>query len=50
MKYLLDTSVWLWSLGPVERINRKGRELLADGRQEIYLSAASSEPGTCGKD
>ena len=42
MKFLLDTSVWLWSLGPVEKINRKGRELLADGRQEIYLSAASS--------
>lgn len=42
MKCLLDTSVWLWSVGPVERINRKARELLADGKQEIYLSAASA--------
>jgi len=41
MKYLLDTSVWLWSVGPLERLNREGRELLADGKQEIYLSAAS---------
>lgn len=42
MKYLLDTSVWLWSVGPVERLNRRSRDLLADGRQEIYFSAASS--------
>jgi PIN domain nuclease of toxin-antitoxin system len=42
MKYLLDTSIWLWSLGTVERINRRGRELLADGKQELYFSAASS--------
>jgi len=41
MKYLLDTAVWLWSVGPVERLNREGRELLADSKQEIYLSAAS---------
>ncbi len=42
MKYLLDTSIWLWSVGSVEKINRAGRELLADGKQEFYLSAASS--------
>jgi len=42
MKYLLDTSIWLWSVGSVEKINRVGRELLADGKQEFYLSAASS--------
>ena len=42
MKYLLDTSVWLWSVGPVERMNPKSRDLLADGKQEIYFSAASS--------
>jgi PIN domain nuclease of toxin-antitoxin system len=42
MRYLLDTSIWLWSVGSVERINRVGRELLADGKQEFYLSAASS--------
>jgi PIN domain nuclease of toxin-antitoxin system len=42
MKYLLDTAVWLWSIGPVERLNRKGRELLADGEEEIYFSAVSA--------
>lgn len=42
MKYLLDTSVWLWSLTASERISKKGRRLLASGRAELYLSAASS--------
>jgi len=42
MKYLLDTSVWLWSLTASERINKKARQLLASGREELYLSAASS--------
>ncbi len=42
MKYLLDTSVWLWSLTASERISKKGRALLASGREELYLSAASS--------
>ncbi|MFZ0523746.1 MAG: type II toxin-antitoxin system VapC family toxin [Candidatus Acidiferrales bacterium] len=41
MKYLLDTSVWLWSVGSVNRINKRGRELLADGKQELYFSTAS---------
>jgi PIN domain nuclease of toxin-antitoxin system len=42
MKYLLDTSVWLWSLTASERLNKKARQLLASGREELYLSAASS--------
>ena len=42
MKYLLDTSVWLWSVGPTERLNKKARELLADGQHELYLSVAST--------
>jgi PIN domain nuclease of toxin-antitoxin system len=42
MKYLLDTSIWLWSVGPTHRISQKGRDLLADGKQELYLSAASA--------
>jgi PIN domain nuclease of toxin-antitoxin system len=42
MKYLLDTSVWLWSVGPVVRIDERGRDLLADGKQELYFSAASA--------
>jgi len=42
MKYLLDTAVWLWSLAEPERIEPKARQLLAEGREELYLSAASS--------
>jgi PIN domain nuclease of toxin-antitoxin system len=42
VKYLLDTGIWLWSIGNVERIAPKGREVLTNGQEEIYLSAASS--------
>ncbi len=42
MKYLLDTMVWLWSVGPTEKIGNAGLEILRNGREEIYLSAASS--------
>ena len=41
MKYLLDTVVWLWSVGETERIGRDGLDVLANGRSEVYLSAAS---------
>jgi PIN domain nuclease of toxin-antitoxin system len=42
MKYLLDTMVWLWSIGPVERIGAAGLHVLEDGESEIYLSVVSS--------
>jgi PIN domain nuclease of toxin-antitoxin system len=42
VKYLLDTAVWLWSTNEVDRIGDAGREILTDGRQEIYLSAATA--------
>lgn len=42
MTYLLDTGVWLWSLSEPERISRRAREVLADPRQPIFLSAATS--------
>jgi PIN domain nuclease of toxin-antitoxin system len=42
VKYLLYTAVWLWSTNEVDRIGDAGREILADGRQEIYLSAATA--------
>jgi PIN domain nuclease of toxin-antitoxin system len=42
MRYLLDTMVWLWSVGPTEKIGDAGLEILRNGREEIYLSAASS--------
>ena len=41
MKYLLDTAVWLWSTDAVEKIGDAGREILGNGREEIYLSAAT---------
>jgi PIN domain nuclease of toxin-antitoxin system len=42
MKYLLDTMVWLWSVGTSEKIGPAGLKILNDGSEEIYLSAASS--------
>jgi PIN domain nuclease of toxin-antitoxin system len=42
MKYLLDTMVWLWSVGPTDKIGSAGLEILTNGEEEIYLSAASS--------
>jgi PIN domain nuclease of toxin-antitoxin system len=42
MKYLLDTMVWLWSVGSVEKIGAAGQQILEDGDAEIYLSAVSS--------
>jgi|SRR5271166_5979306 len=41
MKYLLDTMVWLWSVGPTEIISKAGLQILTNGEEEIYLSAAS---------
>jgi PIN domain nuclease of toxin-antitoxin system len=42
MKYLLDGMTWLWSIGPVEKINSAAREILENGREEIYFSAATA--------
>ncbi|HEV3039342.1 MAG TPA: type II toxin-antitoxin system VapC family toxin [Candidatus Angelobacter sp.] len=42
MKYLLDTGVFIWSIGPKEKLNQEAHELLANGSEEIYFSAASS--------
>lgn len=42
MKYLLDGVVWLWSIGPVERISKEALELLSAGSEEIYFSAATA--------
>ncbi len=42
MKYLLDTMVWLWSVGPTEKIGKMGLAILANGETETYLSAVSS--------
>ena len=42
MKYLLDTSVFLWSLGAEHKLNSKAKDLLASSATELHLSAASS--------
>lgn len=42
MKYLLDTSVFLWSLGAEHKLNRTAKRLLSSSAPELYLSAASS--------
>jgi PIN domain nuclease of toxin-antitoxin system len=42
MKYLLDTVIWLWSIGSVEKMNEACREILENGREEIYFSAAAA--------
>lgn len=41
MRFLLDTSVWLWSVGQPERLNQATSDLLLDPRHELYFSAAS---------
>jgi PIN domain nuclease of toxin-antitoxin system len=38
---LLDTGVWLWSIGQVARLNQAARETLSDPQHELYFSAAS---------
>jgi PIN domain nuclease of toxin-antitoxin system len=42
MKYLLDTVVWLWSVGDTERLNKTGLAILKNGEEELYFSAASA--------
>jgi PIN domain nuclease of toxin-antitoxin system len=42
MKYLLDTVVWLWSVGPTDKIGQAGLDVLANGEAEVYFSAASA--------
>ena len=42
MKYLLDTMVWLWSVGPAEKIGEAGLEILEDGNLDVCLSVASA--------
>jgi PIN domain nuclease of toxin-antitoxin system len=42
MKYLLDTSVFLWSLGAEQKLNTRATKLLSSSSSELYLSAASS--------
>jgi PIN domain nuclease of toxin-antitoxin system len=40
--YLLDTGVWLWSVGEPSRISRKARDVMADISHDVFLSAVTS--------
>ena len=42
MKVLLDTHTFLWWNMDDPRLSWRAREVIADGRNEIYLSAASA--------
>jgi PIN domain nuclease of toxin-antitoxin system len=42
VKYLLDTMVGLWSVGPTDNIGRDGLGILSSGGEEIHLSVASA--------
>lgn len=42
MRYLLDTSVFLWGLWSLEKMNEGARQILTGGSKELYLSAASA--------
>lgn len=42
MKLLLDTHIWLWSLGRPERLGRRLRQELVDRRHELWLSPVSA--------
>ncbi|MGA9641400.1 MAG: type II toxin-antitoxin system VapC family toxin [Terriglobales bacterium] len=41
MRFLLDTVVWLWSVGEVARLNLATRDVLTDPGNDLYFSAAS---------
>lgn len=42
MRYLLDTSILVWSLSEPERLNDRALQVLQNGKEEIFLSAASA--------
>jgi PIN domain nuclease of toxin-antitoxin system len=42
VKILLDTQCWLWWIATPEKLKRDARRRIADKRNTIYLSAASS--------
>ncbi len=42
MKILLDTQCWLWWIAAPEKLSQGARRRIADKRNTVYLSAASS--------
>lgn len=41
MKFLLDTSIFVWSLDSFSKLSKRAQEVFTSG-EEIYLSSASS--------
>jgi PIN domain nuclease of toxin-antitoxin system len=41
VRLLLDTHVWVWSLGPRQKLSRRVVGLVESPRSELWLSAAS---------
>jgi len=41
LRFLLDTSIFLWGPTNPERLNRRAQEILGSGREDLSLSAAS---------
>lgn len=41
MKLLLDTQIAIWALASPDRIKASARDLIADGRNEVFVSVAS---------
>lgn len=42
MKALLDTHAFLWWIDGDPRLSRRARQIIADGSNQVYLSAASA--------
>ena len=42
MKYLLDTSIFLWSVDAQQKLNSRAKEILEDRQQELFLSPVVS--------
>jgi PIN domain nuclease of toxin-antitoxin system len=42
MKFLLDTSVFLWGIGAEHKLNPKAQEVLTSLSSELYFSAVGS--------
>jgi len=51
MKYLLDTHIWLWGSTQPHRLSRRVTQVLADPKNELWLSPVSVWELTvlCGK-
>ena len=42
MKLLLDTHIWLWSVGDTERLERRVFRVINDPRNELWVSPVST--------